>query len=282
MDPQASHAEQIEYWNGPQADRWVAEQENLDRALSDFGAGLLERAGLNPGQKVLDIGCGCATVTLAAADQVGATGRVVGVDVSAPMLAHARKRAAGRPNVTLLEADASKADFGADAPFDVAISRFGVMFFGDPTAAFTHIRSALAPKASVVFVCWRPVADNEWVRVPYEVVCQHVTPGPRPGPDDPGPFSFGDPVRVRRILTGAGFHDPAIVRFDAPVFLSESGLEPAVSMASTTGPSGRLLRDAPEDARARALEGLRARLQHFVHGDRVTMDGSVWLVSATS
>ncbi|HEX4446661.1 MAG TPA: methyltransferase domain-containing protein [Polyangiaceae bacterium] len=286
-----SQSEQIASWNGHLGERWVRQQPILDRAFAPFAARLMEGAGPRPGQHVLDLGCGTGTTTLATSEAVGPTGRVVGVDVSAPMVDRARERAAGRPHVAFVLADASAHRFAApDAPFDLAISRFGVMFFGDPTAAFANVRSALRPGASLVFVCWRSIADNEWVRMPYELATQHVAPPPRPGPEDPGPFSFGDPARVRRILDGAGFSGVSITPFDAPIVLSEEGLEPALDFLTSNGPAGRLLSEAPDDAKARVREALRPRLQPFTSGERVsghvsghvTIGGAVWLVSAST
>jgi SAM-dependent methyltransferase len=277
----ASQAEQIASWNGQLGERWVLQQQTLDRAFSAFAARLLELADPRPGQRVLDIGCGTGTTTLAASEAVGQTGRVVGVDVSVPMLGRARERAAGRTNIAFVHADAAAHRFAApDAPFDLAISRFGVMFFADPIVAFANIRSGLRPGASLVFVCWRGIADNEWVQMPYEVVAQHVGPSPRPGPEDPGPFSFGDPARVRRILGAAGFSRLSIVPFEAPIVLSEGGIEPALDFVTSNGPAGRLLGGAPDDVKARVRDAIRPRLQPFVSGPRVTMGGAVWLVSS--
>jgi SAM-dependent methyltransferase len=283
MTTSDAHAEQIAYWNGPPGERWAQDQSALDRALAPFAARLFEGAAPRSGQRVLDLGCGTGTTTLAASDAVGPTGQVVGLDVSAPMLGRARERAAGRTNVAFVLADAAAHRFAEpDASFDLAISRFGVMFFGDPTAAFTNVRSALRPGASLVFVCWRAVADNEWVRTPCEVALQHVEAPPRPGPEDPGPFAFGDPARVRRILDGAGFSGVVITPFDAPVVISEEGLESALDFLTSNGPTGRVLRDAPDDAKARVREALRPRLQAFTRGERVAMGGAVWVVSASN
>lgn len=280
MDLKDQNAEQIAFWNGPAGERWAREQAVLDRAFASFTVRLLAEAALGPGQRALDVGCGCGTTTLAIAEAVGSAGAVVGIDVSDPMLEHARARSAGRTNVEYVRADAST--FRFEVAFDVAISRFGVMFFRDPTAAFANIRSALRPGAHIVFACWRPVADNEWVRVPYEVATRYVPPDPPPGPDEPGPFSFGDRARIERILAGSGFSAVSITPFDAETVVSEEGLDAAVEFAMDNGPTGRLLRDAPAAAKGRVREALDARLRPFARRDRIAMGGATWIVSASA
>jgi SAM-dependent methyltransferase len=280
MDPKGSNTDQVAFWNGPAGERWVREQAVLDRAFAPFTVRLLAEAALGPGQRALDVGCGCGATTLAMSEAVGPTGSVVGIDVSDPMLQHARARSAGRTNVEYVHADASAHAF--DLAFDVAISRFGVMFFRDPTAAFANVRAALRPGAHFAFVCWRPVADNEWVRVPYEVVIRHVSPDPPPGPEEPGPFSLGDRARIERILAGSGFSGVSITPFDAQAVVSEEGVGAAVEFAMNNGPAGRLLRDAPVDAKGRVREALDAGLRHFAQGDRVAMGAAAWIVSASA
>jgi SAM-dependent methyltransferase len=280
MDPQGQNADQISFWNGPAGERWAREQGVLDRAFAPFTVRLLAGASLGPGQRALDVGCGCGTTTLAIAEAVGPVGAVVGIDVSDPMLQHARARSAGRTNVEYVRADASTHPF--EAEFDVAISRFGVMFFRDPTAAFANVRSALRPGAHIAFACWRTVADNEWVRVPYEVAIRYVLPDPPPGPEEPGPFSLGDRARIERILAESGFSGVSIAPFDAETVVSEEGLDAAVEFAMNHGPTGRLLRDAPADAKGCVREALAARLRPFAHRDRIAMGGATWIVSASA
>lgn len=275
-----ANADQIAFWNGLAGERWAREQEALDRALAPFTASVLDCARLRPGDRVLDIGCGCGATTLAAAEVVGATGSIVGIDVSAPMLARARERSAGRANVSYVSADASSHRF--EAMFDAEISRFGVMFFRDPAATFASLRAALRPGGRLAFACWRPVADNEWLRVPYDAATQHVAPDPPQGPDDPGPFSFGDPARVQRILAGAGYTSVNIVPFYAPVVFSHEGIEEAAHFAMTAGPTSRLLQDAPDEVRERVRSAIEVALRPYAERGRVALGGATWTVSAVA
>jgi SAM-dependent methyltransferase len=294
MDAEAPNAEMIAYWNGPIGARWATEQEMLDRAFAAFGSELIEAAAFREGMRVLDIGCGCGTTTLAASDAVGAAGVVLGVDVSAPLLARARERAQGRQNLAFVEADASAHPFDRrpEAQYDVAISRFGVMFFRDPTAAFRNIRTGLRPAGRLAFVSWATLQENPWASRPMDVVRKHLPEGqpaaPPPGPDEPGPFSFADPGRVQRILTGAGFSEVSGRPFTARVVASRTGLDEAIDFAMANGPAGRALREAPAQTKVRVREELRATLPEWMsegpdaHRHPFSLPGAVNVWTAAS
>ncbi len=269
---------QIEYWNGPAAERWTNQQEALDRALEPFGQALLRRADIALGERVLDVGCGCGGTTLAIADLVGETGHVIGIDVSAMMLGRAGRRLAGRPHVTLLEADASTHRFLA--PADVIGSRFGVMFFERPVEAFRNLRRALVSGGRLAFACWRAPSENAWISVPMDVTLRHVGAPAPTGPDEPGPFAFADRSRVEDILRAAGFSAIRVDAFDADVVMSVAGIEPAVEFAMTAGMASRLLADASPLAANAVREDLRRELSPGMTGERVALGGAVWIASA--
>ncbi len=273
------NAEQIAYWNGPVGERWTREQDALDRAFASFTAALLDLAALRAGERVLDVGCGCGTPTIAAAGRVGPGGEVLGVDVSAPMLARAGERSAGRANVSYLLADASTSRF--DRSFDVVMSRFGVMFFDDPVGAFTNLRSALRSGGRACFACWRPFADNEWARVPFDAAARQLPPQPPSDPEQPGPFSLADAARVERVLRAAGFASVGVAPYDGEVVLSDEGVDAAVRFTMTIGPTARLIREADDDAGARVRGAIEAALRPLARGDRVVLGGASWLVEAT-
>ena len=268
----------IAYWNGPAGERWAREQEALNLAFVGLTERLFEAAAIRPGERVLDVGCGCGTTTLAAAHAVGRAGKVAGVDISAPMLARARERSADAENVAYELADAGT--FAFEPAFDLVMSRFGVMFFLDPRRAFANLRAALAPGGRLVFMCWRPAAENPWARVPYEAATRHVPPEPPSAPDAPGPFSFGNPARVARIVEGAGFTDLRIDPVDGEVVLSTDGVEGGVAFAMIAGPTGRLLREASEEAKARVRSTLAEVLAPATHAGRTTLGGAVSIVRA--
>lgn len=274
------HAEQIDYWNGPGAAQWVAQQAHTDAMLAPVADALLAHAGPRRGEAVLDIGCGCGGTALLLAEQVGPDGQVTGMDISAPMLEVARQRGAGRPNVSFELADA--AEFQAAQPFSLLLSRFGVMFFGDPIAAFANLRKAAAPGARLVFVCWRPFDENPWMKVPLAAAYAAGVPRqPRPGPEDPGPFSFGDRARVTRILTEAGWSAPAFTPLDLNLDIAAGGgLDAALHQATNIGAASRALREAPEEVRPPAVRAIREALQLHVDGAHVRLPGAMWLVAA--
>ena len=280
MTDTAPNREQIDYWNGPRGEFWVAEEETRDRELAFFGEAALRAAAAAPGESVVDVGCGCGTTTLALAAAVGTGGAVLGIDVSQPMLARATQRAAGLSHVLFARADA--ATFAFEGRARLVFSRFGVMFFDDPRAAFTNLRRALDPGGRLAFVCWRALEDNAWMNVPFDAV-RHVVSSAKPPPpsDAPGPLAFADPVRVRSYLEGAGFSGVSLQPLDHPMRLGgDRGLDAAAADALTVGPTARLLGGATDDERARALSAAKAALAPHTHGDVVALAGAVWLVTA--
>ena len=275
----AANAAQVAYWNETAGRTWADLQDRIDRQIRPLGLAAMERLAPASGEQVLDVGCGCGDTSLELARRVGPEGGVLGLDISAPMLEVARGRAeaAGARNLAFHEADAQTAALpgGRDAVF----SRFGVMFFADPTAAFANLRSALRPGGRLGFVCWRPLAENLWMRLPAETAAGLVPPAPPPEPGAPGPFAFADPDRVRRILAEAGFtgieisaHDEAIGGLD---------LEGTVAMSFRVGPLGAILRERP-DLAPLLRERVREAVSPWLRGDAVYMPSATWLVSAQS
>ncbi|MGE0422645.1 MAG: class I SAM-dependent methyltransferase, partial [Reyranellaceae bacterium] len=174
-------------WNGQSGGRWLAHQARLDARLAVFGQAAIEAAAPAAGERVLDVGCGAGASSLALAARVGAGGHVLGVDISEPLIARARALAPRDTTALFRVADASSAEL-PEAAFDILFSRFGVMFFGDPTGAFAHMRRALQPGGRVAFVCWRGAAENDWVRLPMGAIKGIVPPTAPPDPEAPGPF----------------------------------------------------------------------------------------------
>ncbi|MCP3726123.1 class I SAM-dependent methyltransferase [Paraburkholderia sp. CNPSo 3272] len=275
---------QVADWNGQSGERWVANQARLDAMAAVFGEAAIEAVAPAVGERVLDIGCGAGTSSLALAARVGEGGQVLGVDISATLINRARALAPQDKPVLFQLADASSAELPKGA-FDILFSRFGVMFFDDPTAAFAHLRRALRLGGRVAFVCWRGAAENDWVRLPMGALKGIVPPIAPPDPEAPGPFSFGDRERVARILTAAGFTNIAIAPFDAAVPCGEgatrdAAIDDAVKMTLEVGPLSRALADQPDEIRARASAAVRAAFAGLPGERSVMIGGAAWIVMA--
>ncbi len=270
-----SNDDQIAYWNDRAGHTWASLQPMLDRQIAPLGRRAMAVLAPQPGERVIDIGCGCGDTTLDLARAVGPAGRVLGVDVSAPMLAVARGRTADLAHLTFLQADAQVAAFGP--PFDAAFSRFGVMFFADPTAAFRNIRAALRPGGRLGFVCWRQPAENLWMTAPLGAALRHVPAPPPDDPDAPGPFAFARADRVRAILVGAGFAQVQIEACDMAI--GGFDLETALRLALRVGPLSRLLREAGAQPEA-ITDSVRETLRGYLTPNGVLMPSASWIVTA--
>jgi SAM-dependent methyltransferase len=274
-----NNAEQIDYWNGKVGDIWVLMQERMDRALTPVTAALLAAAAPQAGEAVLDIGCGAGETTLAAAMAVGEDGDAVGLDISEPLLARARERAeALLSQAEFIAADATHWDEAGD--FDLIMSRFGVMFFADPEAAFRHFHSLAAPDGRLVFACWQPAARNLWATFPLTVLAGLLPDPASADPYAPGPFAFADAARVATLLEAAGWHDAAFHSLPFPMLIG-SGEDPiadAVDFNLKIGPAARAVRDAGIGAEARPL--LAAALNPYLADGDVQLPGAIWLVTA--
>src|SRR3974390_449201 len=205
--PEEINADMLAFWNGKGGDIWVDRQEHTDITLEPATDALLAFAAPRTGERVVDIGCGCGAPTLEFARAVGPSGRVAGLDISGPMLAEAERRAsaAGIANVYWRQSDPATA---APGEYDLLISAFGVMFFGDRVAAFTNMRRAAAPGARMALVCWRTLAENPWMEVPMIAVAKHLPPRPKPDTPPPGTFAFANPEHVADVLIAGGWTPP--------------------------------------------------------------------------
>jgi SAM-dependent methyltransferase len=271
-----SNADQIDYWNAQAGDTWARFQDRLNRQLEPLGQAAIAALEPKPGERILDIGCGCGHSSLELAALVGTAGSVVGLDVSRPMLEVARSRPVppGSGALEFLEADAQTADLGG---FDAIYSRFGVMFFNDPPAAFANMRKALKPGGRMAFVCWRTYAENPWMRSPMEAAEHYLPPQPPRDPLAPGPFAFADPERVRGILGQAGFVDAAPEPFDARI--GGNDLDESVELAFKIGPLGSVLRENPQFT-DQVRDAVRGAMEGYITPAGLRMPSAVWIVSA--
>jgi SAM-dependent methyltransferase len=278
---------QAEYWNGEVGARWARNQAALDALFVPLTEALFARTPLAPGDTVLDIGCGAGATTLEAARRVGPGGAVTGADISAPLLAVARDRAAaedpGGAPIRFVEADVETADLG---PFDRILSRFGVMFFPDSARAFANVRRMLKPGGRLTFLCWRALSENPWVSVPRDAVLPLLPEiPPPPQPDTPGPFRFADADPLVALLRDAGFGTVTCESVDRDVVLGQGGsdgdaAEAAAHVALNLGPTSHLVREAEPTLRARAEAAVTEALRRHAQDGTVRLRAACWLVQA--
>jgi SAM-dependent methyltransferase len=274
------NADMLAFWNGKGGHTWVARQEHTDITLTPVTDALLTFAAPRAGERVVDIGCGCGAPTLEFARAVGPSGRVVGLDISGPMLAEAERRAsaAGIANVDWLQLDPATA---ALEEYDLLTSAFGVTFFGDRVAAFTNMRHGAAPYARMALVCWRTLAENPWMSVPMTAVAQHLPPRPKPVPNAPGMLAFADPEHVTEVFTAAGWAPPSFEKLDMDLDIAAGrGLEEAVVQSTEIGAVNSWLRNQPAEVVSSAVASLRETLAPYADGASVRLPGAMWLISS--
>jgi len=255
---------------------WAEVRETLELQLRPLGRRALTALAPRTGDTVLDIGCGGGDTALELSRLVTPNGTVVGVDLSAAILVFARRATEGCERVRFVQADAQVFPFES-ASFDAAFSRFGVMFFADPTAAFINIRRSLKPNGRLAFVCWRALEENQLDFVPLTAASAHLPPQPAADPNAPGPFAFADPDRVHGILKGAGFEDIDITAHDVKV--GSGNLDAMLTVCSRVGALGKILRENPE-LRDTALPAVRSALAAYDGPDGVKLNAATWVVTA--
>lgn len=274
-----ANQDQVALWNDASGRTWVEMQAVLDGLMAPLGAIAVDEGFPGEGGRVLDIGCGSGATTLAMARRLGAAGRSVGIDISEPLLTAAKARAAaeGIDNASFVQADAQTHTFEPDS-FDALISRFGVMFFDDPEAAFTNLRRATRISGKLAFVAWRSPAENPFMTAARRAAEPLLPNMPTPNPSAPGQFAFADGDRVRRILERAGWSDIVLRPVDVEGQVAEQDL---YAYVTKLGPVGIALKDVDEAIRARVSEVLRVAFDPYVQNGvaRVTM--ACWLIGAT-
>jgi SAM-dependent methyltransferase len=272
-----SNAEQIEFWNGEAGASWAKRQQRMDALLAPISDAVIAAARCEGSDRVLDIGCGCGETSLRLA---GSGARVTGVDVSEPMLNRAKQRAGEeRSAATFVLADAATAALTAD--HTLLFSRFGVMFFAAPTAAFANLHGALRSDGRLCFVCWQPPQNNPWIMTPMLAARPLLPPQPTPDPHAPGPFAFAEPDYVRTILTGAGFTKVEIDPFTAALVLGND-VESAVEMVCDVGPLSRSLANVDATTRAAVVGVVRHALQANTTPRGVALGAACWIVRANA
>jgi len=263
------------------AEKWIRFQRAIDEQIGPLGRAAIEKAAIRSGERALDVGCGCGDTTLEIARRVGPTGVVVGLDLSAPMLAEAERRAreTGASNARFSNSDAQTHKFSG-GEFDVGFSRFGVMFFADPVRAFANLGGALRPGGRFAFVCWQALERNPWMGVPMKAAAREISFPPLSDPLAPGPFAFADPDRVRRILTDAGFTSISIDAHEETLSIGGGGgADVAAEFLVQMGPTGSALRQDPS-AEPRVRAAVKEAITPFVAPDGVKLPSAAWIVLA--
>lgn len=275
---QPPNRDQSSLWNDAAGRTWAELQDLLDRLLAPFVEPLMEAAAPRPGERVLDIGCGAGGTTLAVARRVQPGGLALGVDISGPLVEAARARAAadGSAQAAFVQADAQTYAFEPE-DFDAVVSRFGVMFFDDPEAAFANIRRSVRPGGRLAFVAWRGPADNPFMVAGARAAAPFLPEMPAPVPDAPGQFGFADGARVERILKAAGWRDVRVDPLDTSLRIAEADL---MTYVTRMGPAGLALQQADEALRRQVAEALEAAFRPFVQDGFARFTGACWRVTA--
>ncbi len=275
MSAEANQA-QIEFWNGAETRQWVERQHDYDRQLEPFASAVLDAADVGTGSSVLDIGCGCGTLTLRAAT-LGK--RATGVDISAPMVERAVASARDQlvTDAQFLVSDAQTHRF--EPEFDIAVSRFGVMFFDDPEAAFANVGTSLRPGGRLVFCCWQELARNDWVLLPGMAAAEHL---PLPGPNyGPGPFSLAAPGLLVSLLETAGFTDVELESLELPMLVGGGGtVEKTLDFFMHNSMARAMFEGADPAAAERARAAVQRVLAEHHDGEGVRLGAASWIVSA--
>lgn len=287
LDPSGENAEQIKFWNGEAGTHWADRNNEMDLMLQPLGAAAIERASLTMGEQVLDIGCGCGGTTLDMTNLLGESGHILGVDISQPMLDLANSKIDSMPETlqsvpSFQLADASSFDFPVGV-YDLLFSRFGVMFFANPAAAFANMREALKPGGRLTFLCWGPPEQNDWIMTPLMAAREHLPPTDKPDPKAPGPFAFADEDYVKTILETAGFID---IGFESISPLMKMGrgqsLEETAEFFMEMGPVSRALVDQPDSLLAKVKSAITEAIRGRYKNGIVEMGAKCWVVSAVN
>ena len=274
----SGNEQQIEYWNGQVGERWASFQARLDAAMTDIAYSAYAFAAAKPGERVLDVGCGCGTTALELAKAVGTSGSVVGIDISHPMLEVARARAAqAGTKADFREADAS--DYVFKPEFDLMFSRFGVMFFADPASAFANLRKSLRPKGRMRFVCWRAAQENIWATAPFVAAMDLLPPQAPADPTAPGPFAFADGERLTKILAQADFSNPRVEKLETHMNMG-ADVEEAIDQAFTIGPLARALSEVDDAVKGKVRMRIGDALAKFKTPTGIRPPAACWLVAA--
>jgi ubiquinone/menaquinone biosynthesis C-methylase UbiE len=271
------NTEQARLWNGDAGHAWVETQQLVEQMFQPIATMLVR--DISAASEVLDVGCGTGSTTLAASLQLGAQGLCTGIDISQQMIDVAKTAASGQGLSTHFICDDAQRYAFAAASFDLIISRFGVMFFDDPVAAFTNLRQAARPHAELRFIAWRSADENPFMTIA-ECVGRTLLPHiPLRKPDEPGQFAFADKERMQDILRASGWTKMNAEAIDVSCSFAEQDL---LLYLSRMGPLGRALQHEDEQTRQRVIQVVRHAFEPYVHGKQVSFNAACWKVTASA
>lgn len=274
-----NEAEQ-DFWSSDPGKQWVIDQKPMDASMANLVAALLQQTDPQPGERVLDVGCGTGALSLAMGDAVGTKGSVLGLDISDVMVARAQERAKHAPQITFRTGDA-QVDAFPEGPFDVITSRFGVMFFAEPIAAFRNFAQRLAPNGRLAFLVWGPREDNPWMTLPIRTATAILGSVPAPEPHAPGPFGLSDRAYLEDVLDASGLPNPGIE--DLTIDLThEGGAEGTASLAMRIGPATSIMRekDATQEDRTTIHANLIETFRPFETEGEMAIPARLFMITA--
>ncbi|MEC3957008.1 methyltransferase domain-containing protein [Nocardia sp. CDC153] len=261
-------------WNGPSGNAWVEAQDLITRVMRPFEDVLVDTARAADAHRVLDVGCGTGSTTFAVARALGA--ECLGVDIAKPMIAAARANAENDAlPVDFIRADAQTHPF-EPATFDLVMSRFGVMFFPDPVAAFANLRRATRPGGSLGCIVWRGTDENPYFTAAERAAAPLLPDLPPRVAGSPGQFALADREYVTEILAGGGWVDIDVRPLDVECTMPERDLTPYISRL---GPVGLALLEVDDATRAKVIEAIRPAFDPYIHGDEVRFTAACWLLT---
>lgn len=272
---------QATFWTETVGHVWLEREAALEGASIKFGEAAIDAAGIRGGEQVLDVGCGTGATTIELARRAGPDGSALGVDISTLFVERARERAAGAgaDNVSFLEADAQTHDLGAESR-DVVFSRFGVMFFEDPVAAFANLLRTLRPGGRLAFACWQNALANLWMSLPTLGAASVLGPPEFPGPTEPGPFSLEDADRIRSVLSDAGFDAIDVVSLESPIELAGETARQWVLFVVRMGPLRDAYEQADDELRERTNAAILEAVAPYESDGTYRLPAAAWIVTA--
>ena len=272
---------QKQFWSGAGGDVWVDKQREMDIMLNPLGERVIQGLDLKEETKILDIGCGCGATTLEIAKIVN-QGEVIGVDISEPMLERATQTASDMAltNISYQVKDV-QVDEMPNKYFDIAFSRFGVMFFEDPFEAFNNINHSLKDDGQLSFVCWQHASLNPWQSLSIQVIKEFLDL-PAPPPKSPGPFAFEDKSYIEEILNASGFRDIEIKdnQEDIVMFSGKSIREACEDYLTINPVVTEMLKNSPSELREEILKALIGKFSDYHKDDGLLFPSATWIVTA--